>query len=34
MFGRCEATTGIDPFNRLADQVMACEPRTNCAAAG
>jgi DDE superfamily endonuclease len=26
VFGRCEATTGIDPFNRLIDQVMSCEP--------
>ena len=26
VFGRCEATTGIDPFNRLIDQVMTCEP--------
>jgi DDE superfamily endonuclease/Homeodomain-like domain len=26
VFGRCEATTGIDPFNRLIDQVMTTEP--------
>jgi hypothetical protein len=26
VFGRCEATTGIDPFNRLIDQVMTCKP--------
>jgi hypothetical protein len=26
VFGRCEATTGIDPFNRLVDQVMTTEP--------
>lgn len=26
VFGRCEATIGIDPFNRLIDQVMTCEP--------
>jgi len=26
VFGRCEATTGIDPFSRLVDQVMTIEP--------
>ena len=26
VFGRCEATTGIDPFDRLVDQVMTTEP--------
>ena len=26
VFGRCEATTGIDPFNRLIDQVVTTEP--------
>ncbi len=26
VIGRCEATTGIDPFGRLVDQVMAEEP--------
>ena len=26
LFGRCEATTGIDPFNRLVAQVMTTEP--------
>jgi hypothetical protein len=26
VFGCCEATTGIDPFSRLIDQVMTCEP--------
>jgi hypothetical protein len=26
IFGRCEATTGIEPFNRLVDQVMVQEP--------
>lgn len=26
VFGRCEATTGIDPFNRLVDQVMTTSP--------
>ena len=26
VFGRCEATTGIKPFNRLVQQVMAQEP--------
>lgn len=26
IFGRCEATTGIDAFHRLVDQVMAQEP--------
>jgi hypothetical protein len=26
VFGRCEATTGIVPFCRLADQVMSVEP--------
>jgi len=26
VFGRCEATTGIEPFNRLVEQVMAKEP--------
>ena len=26
VFGRCEASTGIDPFDRLVDQVMTTEP--------
>ncbi len=26
VFGRCEATTGIEPFGRLVEQVMATEP--------
>jgi hypothetical protein len=26
LFGRCEAKTGIAPFNRLVQDVMACEP--------
>ena len=26
VFGRCEATTGIEPFGRLVDQVMSTEP--------
>jgi hypothetical protein len=26
VFGRCEAATGIDPFNRLVDQVMTTQP--------
>lgn len=26
VFGRCEASTGIEPFNRLLQQVMAQEP--------
>jgi hypothetical protein len=26
LFGRCEATTGIAPFGRLVEQVMASEP--------
>ena len=26
MFGRCEKTTGIDPFDRLVGQVMTTEP--------
>jgi hypothetical protein len=26
VLGRCEATTGIDPFDRLVDQVMTTEP--------
>ena len=26
MSGRCEAATGIDPFNRLIDQVMTSQP--------
>lgn len=26
IFGRCEETTGIDPFDRLVDQVMSQEP--------
>ena len=26
LFGRCEATTGIEPFDRLVDQVMAQPP--------
>jgi len=26
VIGRCEDTTGIDPFTRLVEQVMTCEP--------
>ena len=26
LFGRCEPTTGIEPFDRLVDQVMTAEP--------
>jgi len=26
VFGRCEATTGIEPFARLVEQVMTTEP--------
>jgi hypothetical protein len=26
LFGRCDATTGIEPFARLVDQVMSVEP--------
>ncbi len=26
LFGRCEASTGIEPFGRLVAQVMTCEP--------
>ena len=26
LFGRCEPTTGIQPFGRLVEQVMTCEP--------
>ena len=26
VFGRCEDTTGIEPFHRLVDQVMTCQP--------
>jgi hypothetical protein len=26
VFGRCEPTTGIDPFTRLVDQVMSTAP--------
>jgi hypothetical protein len=26
IFGRCEDTTGIEPFNRLVNQVMTTEP--------
>ena len=26
VFGRCEATSGIDPFHRLVDDVMSCQP--------
>jgi hypothetical protein len=26
LFGRCEPTTGIEPFGRLVDQVMTVEP--------
>lgn len=26
VFGRCESTTGIEPFGRLVDQVMSTEP--------
>jgi len=29
VFGRCEATTGIEPFTRLVDQVMSVEPYTS-----
>ena len=26
LFGRCEDTTGIEPFDRLVEQVMTCQP--------
>ena len=26
VFGRCEDTTGIEPFHRLVEQVMTCQP--------
>ncbi|EQD73241.1 ISRSO5-transposase transposase, partial [mine drainage metagenome] len=26
VFGRCEPSTGIEPFSRLVDQVMTTEP--------
>src|ERR1700681_2439543 len=26
VFGRCEETTGIEPFDRLVEQVMTCKP--------
>ena len=26
VFGRCEHTTGIEPFDRLVEQVMTCQP--------
>ncbi|HID77445.1 MAG TPA: IS630 family transposase, partial [Planctomycetaceae bacterium] len=26
LFGRCEPSTGIEPFRRLVDQVMGREP--------
>ena len=26
VFGRCEETTGIEPFDRLVGQVMTCQP--------
>ena len=26
LFGRCEPTTGIEPFDRLVSQVMTTEP--------
>ena len=29
IFGRCETTTGIEPFRRLVDQVMRAEPYTS-----
>ena len=29
VFGRCEATTGIEPFGRLVEQVMTTEPYTS-----
>lgn len=29
VFGRCERTTGIEPFGRLVDQVMSTEPYTS-----
>jgi transposase len=29
VFGRCEPTTGIDPFGQLVDQVMTTEPYAN-----
>src|SRR4029077_6364776 len=29
IFGRCEATTGIEPFHRLVDQVMAVEAHSS-----
>ena len=29
VFGRCELTSGIEPFGRLVDQVMAAEPHAS-----
>jgi len=29
VFGRCETTTGIEPFTALVEQVMTCEPYTS-----
>jgi hypothetical protein len=26
VFGRCDDTTGIEPFDRLVEQVMTCQP--------
>jgi hypothetical protein len=31
LFGRCEATTGITPFGRLVEQVLASEPYASAA---
>jgi transposase len=31
LFGRCEPTTGIEPFGRLVEQVMASEPYASAA---
>lgn len=31
VFGRCEQSTGIDPFTRLVDQVMSVEPYASAA---
>ena len=31
VFGRCEDTTGIEPFGRLVSQVMTAEPYASAA---
>jgi hypothetical protein len=30
IFGRCESTTGLEPFARLVDQVMSQPPYRGC----